>query len=101
MKTLDVLMDAIRMRPRKAREVHPMRPVFSRGRRRAAMASLLILAGTTVISRTMKGQFPSSSNQTFIPNGTSFLNPGGDSQTYSAVGGGIDQTGPFFQSLGT
>jgi cytochrome c peroxidase len=37
----------------------------------------------------------------FIPNGAVFPNPGGASQTYSTIGGGIDQTGPFFQSLGT
>jgi cytochrome c peroxidase len=37
----------------------------------------------------------------FIPNGTLFPNPAGASQTYSTIGGGIDQTGPFFQSLGT
>ncbi len=37
----------------------------------------------------------------FIPNGVFFRNPGGASQTYSTIGGGIDQTGPFFQSLGT
>jgi cytochrome c peroxidase len=37
----------------------------------------------------------------FIPNGTLFPNPGGASQTYSTIGGGIDQIGPFFQSLGT
>ncbi len=49
----------------------------------------------------MNGQLPPSSNQTFIPNGTSFLNLGGASQTYSTSGGGIDQTGLFFQSLGT
>ena len=30
-----------------------------------------------------------------------FPNPGGASQTFSTIGGGIDQTGPFFQSLGT
>jgi len=38
---------------------------------------------------------------TFIPNGTFFLNPSGASETYSTTGGGIDLTGPFFQSLGT
>src|SRR5260370_965322 len=38
---------------------------------------------------------------TFIPNGVFFANPGGASETYSTTGGGIDQTGPFFQSLGT
>jgi cytochrome c peroxidase len=37
----------------------------------------------------------------FIPNGVFFPNPGGASQTYSTVGGGIDLTGPFFQVLGT
>lgn len=37
----------------------------------------------------------------FIPNGIFFPNPGGASQTYSTTGGGIDLTGPFFQSLGT
>src|SRR5436853_6446433 len=38
---------------------------------------------------------------TFIPNGTFFANPGGASETYATAGGGIDLTGPFFQSLGT
>src|SRR5215831_18896371 len=38
---------------------------------------------------------------TFIPNGVFYPNPGGASQTYSTTGGGIDLTGPFFQSLGT
>jgi len=37
----------------------------------------------------------------FIPNGVFFPNSGGASQTYSTAGGGIDLTGPFFQSLGT
>src|SRR5438552_8334039 len=37
----------------------------------------------------------------FIPNGTFLLNPSGASETYSTTGGGIDLTGPFFQSLGT
>src|SRR2546425_431988 len=38
---------------------------------------------------------------TFIPNGTFFGNPGGAYETHSTTGGGIDLTGPFFQSLGT
>jgi hypothetical protein len=38
---------------------------------------------------------------TFIPNGTFFGNPTGASETYSTTRGGIDLTGPFFQSLGT
>jgi len=37
----------------------------------------------------------------FIPNGFIFLNPNGASQTHSTNSGGIDLTGPFFQSLGT
>src|ERR1700704_5051867 len=37
----------------------------------------------------------------FIPNGTPLRNPGGASETYSTIGGGIDQTGPFFQNMGT
>jgi len=37
----------------------------------------------------------------FIPNGTPFWNPGGASETYSTTAGGIDETGPFFQSMGT
>src|SRR5258707_3797313 len=37
----------------------------------------------------------------FIPNGTFFGNPGGASETHSTTGGGMDLTGPFFQSLGT
>jgi cytochrome c peroxidase len=78
-----------------------MRRIFSQSRWRAATASLLVLAGTIVISKALNGQFPSPPNRTFIPNGTSFLNPGGASQTYSTTGGGIDETGLFFQSLGT
>jgi hypothetical protein len=36
-----------------------------------------------------------------IPNGTFFLDPTGESEMYSTINGGIDLTGPFFQSLGT
>jgi cytochrome c peroxidase len=35
-----------------------------------------------------------------VPNGAHFPNPGGTSSTYSTAGG-IDLTGPFFQSMGT
>jgi cytochrome c peroxidase len=97
----ETLLDVIGMRAPEPREAKLMRRLFSHGRCRAAVAFLLILAGTIVISRTVKGQFLPSSNQTFIPNGTSFLNPGGASQTSSTAGGGIDLTGLFFQSLGT
>ncbi len=75
--------------------------LFRKGRSTAVTASLLFVVGAIFISRTVEGQLPPSSNRTFIPNGTLFFNPGGASQTYSTVGGGIDQTGPFFQSLGT
>jgi hypothetical protein len=37
----------------------------------------------------------------FIPNGALFGNPSGASETYSTTGGGIDLTGPFFQSMGS
>jgi cytochrome c peroxidase len=78
-----------------------MHRAFSQGKSRAATASLVVLAGTIMISRTVNGQVSPSSNQTFIPNGTSFVNLAGASQTDSTNGGGIDQTGLFFQSLGT
>lgn len=74
---------------------------ISSSRGRAAAASLLFLAGILLISQTVWGQFSPQANQRFIPNGTSFLNPAGASHTYSTTGGGIDQTGLFFQSLGT
>jgi cytochrome c peroxidase len=78
-----------------------MRRILLQRRRQVVMASLLVLTGTIAILRTVNGQFLPSPSQTFIPNGTSFLNLGGASQTYSTAGGGIDQTGLFFQSLGT
>jgi cytochrome c peroxidase len=67
---------------------------------RVAAASLLVGGVMLTIVGTVSGQLLPS-NQTFIPNGTLFLNPGGASQTYSTVAGGIDETGLFFQSLGT
>lgn len=78
-----------------------MSSVSSHTKRRAAAASLLFLAVTLVISKTVWGQLSPSTNQRFIPNGTSFLNLAGASQTYSTASGGIDQTGLFFQSLGS
>jgi hypothetical protein len=58
---------------------------------------LMIWMLTTIVA--LKGQqFPFGA---FIPNGVFLLNPNGASQTYSAMNGGIDLTGPFFQSLGT
>jgi cytochrome c peroxidase len=62
--------------------------------------------GAVLVAIAMLGAFAVASGQqiplvTFIPNGVFFLNPNGASQTYSSNGGGIDQTGPFFQNLGT
>jgi len=58
-------------------------------------ATLLVLA-TFVAFVALNGQ-----QLTLIPNGTFFANPTGASETYSTANGGIDLTGPFFQSLGT
>ncbi|HEY1241521.1 MAG TPA: hypothetical protein VGF16_13240 [Bryobacteraceae bacterium] len=77
-----------------------MNHVVRKEKRRAVTASLLVSAAMMVIAGTVTGQL-ASPNQTFIPNGTPFPNLGGASQTYSTAGGGIDLTGPFFQSLGT
>lgn len=61
----------------------------------ALVASIAMVAGMAAVY----GQFPYFAK--FIPNGVLFPNPNGASQTYSANGGGIDMTGPFFQSMGT
>jgi cytochrome c peroxidase len=58
-------------------------------------AVLLLIFMLTAIVATRGNQFA------FIPNGTFFLNPSGASETYSTAGGGIDLTGPFFQSMGS
>jgi cytochrome c peroxidase len=66
-------------------------------RYRRALFTAVLLAGATLIAIVgVKGQ-----QSTFIPNGTFFVNPTGESETYSTINGGIDLTGPFFQSLGT
>jgi cytochrome c peroxidase len=54
-----------------------------------------MLAGIAAVN----GQFPYFTK--FIPNGIFFPNANGASETYSANDGGIDLTGPFFQSMGT
>src|SRR5713226_10117602 len=66
-------------------------------RHKLIIFNAVFLAVATLIAITAVGEQPFS----FIPNGTFFANPGGASETYSTTGGGIDQTGPFFQSLGT
>ncbi|HVH70289.1 MAG TPA: hypothetical protein VNB49_04165 [Candidatus Dormibacteraeota bacterium] len=61
-----------------------------------------LLTGVFVVIATLLAIAGVSGQQfTFIPNGTFFANPSGASETYSTTGGGIDLTGPFFQSLGT
>ncbi len=60
-------------------------------------ASFLVVMLTAIVA--VSGQRVSLNS--FIPNGVFFGNPGGASQTYSTANGGIDPTGPFFQSIGT
>jgi cytochrome c peroxidase len=62
---------------------------------------LLIGAAVVLLAGVVNADLGIVSSKRFIPNGTSFINFGGASQTYSTVGGGMDQTGPFFQSMGT
>jgi cytochrome c peroxidase len=59
------------------------------------IAVVAMLAGIKTVSGQQSRFF------SFLPNGLFFPNPAGASQTYSSTGGGIDLTGPFFQSLGT
>lgn len=67
--------------------------------KRTVTCTLLLIFATLMIVAAVAGQqIPFLK---FIPNGVFFPNPNGASQTYSTTGGGIDMTGPFFQSLGT
>jgi cytochrome c peroxidase len=82
--------------PRLFSRLHRPKSMRSRPDKRWIIRSVLVLAGVMLAIATVNGRsFP------FIPNGVYFLNPSGASQTYSTVGGGMDQTGPFFQSMGT
>src|SRR4029453_9536186 len=63
-----------------------------------AAAFVAALAVVAAVHGQDRGELP---REPFIPNGVVFRNQNGASQTYSTIGGGIDQTGPFFQSLGT
>lgn len=69
-----------------------------RSRRAILSATVLILGIVSVI---VGASAQPNALLSFIPNGFFFLNPNGASQTYSTINGGIDETGPFFQSLGT
>jgi cytochrome c peroxidase len=73
-------------------------PVLREYSRRTINAILLLGAILMAIAGAKGQGIPFVS---FIPNGVFFPNANGASQTYSANGGGIDMTGPFFQSLGT
>ena len=82
--------------------VRLLSPFFSKrlsGRRqykRSVLCGALLVIALLIAMAGVSGQ-----QITFIPNGTFFANPTGESETYSTTGGGIDLTGPFFQSLGT
>src|SRR5215471_9840370 len=70
--------------------------------RRRSIVSVIVLSAALAVVAAVNGQAADPSPFVpFIPNGTRFPNPGGASQTFSTIGGGLDQTGPFFQSLGT
>src|ERR1700731_10607 len=71
-------------------------------RRRVVICALLMGAVLAAIAGVRaEQQNPFTGLFSFIPNGVFFSNPNGASQTYSTGGGGIDLTGPFFQSMGT
>jgi cytochrome c peroxidase len=71
-------------------------------KRRRSIATAVALGAALAVVAAVNGQDRGEIPRVpFIPNGAVFLNPNGASQTYSTIGGGIDQTGPFFQSLGT
>jgi cytochrome c peroxidase len=70
-----------------------------RGHRRGVLAATFLVAAVPVAITAASGQQIPFVN--FIPNGIFFPNPNGASQTYSTSNGGIDESGPFFKSLGT
>ncbi len=72
------------------------RPKLPHRYRRNIISTVLLAVATLIAIGALHGQ-----QITVIPNGVFFANPGGASATYSTTGGGIDQIGPFFQSLGT
>src|SRR5947207_13636529 len=63
---------------------------------RGLVSAIFVLISMLTVIVAISGQ-----QITFIPNGKFFANPGGASETYATVGGGIDLTGPFLQSFGT
>ena len=67
--------------------------------RRILFAGIFLIGGMFTVIVAASGEQTSFFRS--IWNGAFFPNPSGASQTYSANGGGIDLTGPFFQSMGT
>src|SRR5579864_3023929 len=76
---------------------------FTLQRHRRGMIGTALAAGAILLAfQTARGQQGALTGLlSLIPNGVFFPNPNGASQTYSTNEGGIDLTGPFFQSLGT
>jgi cytochrome c peroxidase len=64
--------------------------------RRMVFSGILFAVAMLVTMGAISGQ-----HAEFIPNGTLLRNPNGASETFSTVAGGIDETGPFFQNMGT
>ena len=85
--------------PRQSAFVRSLLRFFGKSSKRGVfIGTLLAVAMLAVLAAAYAQQIPFVS---FLPNGVFFLNPNGASQTYSTINGGIDETGPFFQSLGT
>lgn len=60
-----------------------------------------VLGGTVLLLAMAAASGQQTRLLRLIPNGVFFPNVNGASQTYSSNNGGIDLTGPFFQSMGT
>jgi len=76
--------------------IHTKAATLVRQYRMRVFIAVLVPAITLIVIAVVNGQ-----PLFFIPNGTFFANSGGASETHSTTGGGLDLTGPFFQSLGT
>jgi cytochrome c peroxidase len=75
---------------------------FSKKFRFSRQSKHCLLSGSLLVIATLLAIVGVSGKQiSLIPNGTFFANLSGESETYSTINGGIDLTGPFFQSLGT
>jgi cytochrome c peroxidase len=69
---------------------------LGRQHKRNLISAVFLIAAILIAIVGVSGQ-----QFTLIPNGVFFPNPNGASQTYSTINGGIDLSGPFFQSLGS